>query len=196
MMKFLAATLAGIFLVALYLAIEVYSYSDNRHQASADAAVVLGAAVWSDRPSPVFRERINHAINLYKEGVVKKLIFTGGLAQGDDLAESEAARQYALSQGVADEDVLIETVSHNTCENLLQARQIIQSHNLGQVLVVSDPMHMRRAMWLAEEVGLNALPSPTPTTRYQSFSSTTAFLFREMYYSIPSLLGIHRCTKI
>jgi len=193
MLKILIALVSGLLLAIVYLTLDIYLYSTNTADVPAGAAVVLGAAVWSDRPSPVFRERINHAVQLYNEGRVQKLIFTGGLAQGDQLAESEAAREYALTLGVPDQDILLETVSHNTCENLLQARQIMALNGIAQVLVVSDPMHMRRAMWLADALGVNALPSPTSTTRYQTFGSKASFLAREVYYSLPRLIGIHRC---
>ena len=72
----------------LYIAFSITTYADKRNVVSSDAAIVLGAGIKQDQPSPVFRERINHGVNLYKEGVVKKLIFTGGLCQGQTYAES------------------------------------------------------------------------------------------------------------
>jgi uncharacterized SAM-binding protein YcdF (DUF218 family) len=153
----------------------------------------MGATVFRDRPSPVFRERINHAINLYRQGVVKYLIFTGGLAGNDELAESETARNYAIARGVPAEHIFIETESDNTCLNLVEAKRIIEENKMDQVLIVSDPLHMRRTMWLAETLGLDAFSSPTPTSRYQSVERKARFLVREVYSYAAYLLKINRC---
>jgi len=177
----------------LLLAKDIYAFSLTSSYAPADAAVVMGATVFRDRPSPVFRERINHAINLYQQGIVQYLIFTGGLAGNDELAESEAARNYALAQGVPAERIFIETESYNTCLNLTEAKRIMEENDLDQALIVSDPLHMRRTMWLAESIGLEALSSPTPTSRYQSFDRKAGFLVREVYSYGAYLLNINKC---
>jgi uncharacterized SAM-binding protein YcdF (DUF218 family) len=186
---FLLSFALGLFLVGK----DIYSFSLVSSYAPADAAVVLGATVYRDRPSPVFRERINHAIYLYRQGIVENLIFTGGLAGNDQLAEAEAAREYALAQGVPTEHIYIETQSYSTCLNLLGAKQIIEENGMDQVLLVSDPLHMRRTMWLAEKVGIKALSSPTPTSRYRSLDRKLGFLVREIYSYGSYLLNINRC---
>jgi uncharacterized SAM-binding protein YcdF (DUF218 family) len=176
-----------------FLAKDIYSYSLVHSVASADAAVVMGATVFRNRPSPVFRERINHAINLYRQGTVEYLIFTGGLAGNDELAESEAAREYAIAQGIPEEHIFIETESYNSCFNLIEAKRIMEENNMDRALIVSDPLHMRRTMWLAETIGLDALSSPTPTSRYQSLNRKAVFLAREVYSYGTYLLNINKC---
>jgi uncharacterized SAM-binding protein YcdF (DUF218 family) len=185
--------LLSILLTQFLLAKDIYSFSLMSSYAPADAAVVLGATVFRDRPSPVFRERINHAVNLYRQGVVENIIFTGGLAGNDSLAESEAAREYAIAQGVPAERIFIETESYTTCLNLQGAKRIIEENGMDQVLIVSDPLHMRRTMWLAEQIGMKALSSPTPTSRYQSFNRKAVFLAREIYSYGTYLLNINKC---
>lgn len=180
--KILLSLTLALLLWIVTLAQQTYSFSKETSSGPADAAVVLGAAVFRERPSPVFRERINHGIDLYLQGQVGKLIFTGGVGTRDDLAESEAARLYAIDQGVSDEDILIETLSDDTHSNLVQAAVIIKAQGFESVLIVSDPMHMLRAMTIAEDIGLNALPSPTPTSRYRSSISQLTFLIREVYF--------------
>ena len=175
------------------LANDIYSFSLTSSVAPADAAVVMGATVFRDRPSPVFRERINHAVDLYQQGIVQYIIFTGGLAGNDELAESEAARNYAIAQGVPAEHIFIETESYNSCLNLVKAKRIMQENDLDQALIVSDPLHMRRTMWLAESIGLEALSSPTPTSRYQSLERKARFLVREVYSYGAYLLNINKC---
>jgi uncharacterized SAM-binding protein YcdF (DUF218 family) len=190
---FLRVSLAILLLYLSSLAKDIYSFSLTSNMTPSDAAVVMGATVFRNRPSPVFRERINHAINLYRQGMVRYLIFTGGLAGNDELAESEAARNYAIAQGVPEEHIFIETASNNTCLNLLEAQRIMEENGMEQALIVSDPLHMRRAMWLAESIGMKAQASPTPTSRYESFDRKARFLIREVYSYGAYLLNITEC---
>ena len=182
-----------LFVCLSLIARDIYLFSLTSSYDPADAAVVLGTSVFRDRPSPVFRERINHAINLYQAGIVQYIIFTGGQAGNDRLAESEAGRNYAMERGVPEERIFIETASYNTCLNLIEAKRIIEENDLDQVLIVSDPLHMRRSMWLAEKIGMKALSSPTPTSRYQSFDRRAGFLVREIYSYATYLLNVNKC---
>ena len=160
----------------------------RQSDASADAAVVLGAAVWTAQVSPVFRERINHGIDLYRNGRVQKIIFTGGQGNPGEPTESSAARQYALQRGIPASDILIEEKSHTTYENILYAKQLADTHGIKKVLIVSDPLHMKRAVAMATDVGLVAEPSPTPSTRYQGLKSQMTLLAHETYYYIGYLV--------
>ena len=172
----------------IFLATSIVFFASSSDAEPADAAVVLGAAVWDDRPSPVFVERINHAVELYKRGQVDKLILTGGVGVADAQAESVVAREYAVGQGVVATDILIETESHITYENLLSAKSIMEKNRIGRILVVSDPLHMRRAITMAHDLGIDAHPSPTPTTRYRTWRSQIPFLLREVYFYVGYLL--------
>jgi uncharacterized SAM-binding protein YcdF (DUF218 family) len=179
----IALILIGIPIAAyLGLALDIWTYASRNDGSSADVAIVLGAAVWTDRPSPVFEERIKHAIHLYHAGTVKHLVFTGGVGQPGEPAESIIARDYAIARGVPAEDISYETVSSITWENLGEAQKILAAGAPKRVLVVSDPLHMRRAMLVAHDLGINAYPSPTPTTRYTGLRSRIDFLRRETYY--------------
>lgn len=181
----IAAILIVVFGV---LASRIYSFGNTRSEASADAAIVLGAAVWSSGVSPVFRERINHGIDLYRNGKVRKLIFTGGQGNPGEPTESSAARDYALQSGVPAQDILIEEKSHTTYENIRYAKQVADAHGIRHVLIVSDPLHMKRAVLMAQDVGLIAEPSPTPSTRYQGLKSQLGLLAHETYYYIGYLI--------
>lgn len=172
----------------LYAAWDIYSYSRTSEPIRADAAVVLGAAAWGDQPSPVFGERINHAVDLYKQGYVDRIVFTGGQGDLDEPAESVVARQYATGQGVPQEDILVEMQSRTTRENLHYAYQLASKEGLKTFLIVSDPLHMKRAMRIARDMGMDAHSSPTPTTRYQSAGSQFRFLARETYFYLKYLI--------
>jgi len=134
-------------------------------------------------PSPVFRERIEHGLALYRQGHAPRLIFTGGYGgQGARFAESEVARRYAIQHGIPAEAIWIETRSQSTCQNLMEARALLQENGLEQVIVVSDPLHMARALRLSRRLGINALASSTPSTRFRSLNTQFNFLAREVWF--------------
>jgi len=187
--KWVLLVLAVLLLAAGLVAACVYSYANESSDASADAAVVLGAAVWGAEVSPVFRERINHGVDLYRKGRVRKLIFTGGRGNDGEPTESAAARRYAMRGGVPAADILIEEESHNTYENLLNAKRLADARGVRTVLIVSDPLHMKRAVAMAGDVGLEAEPSPTPSTRYRGLRSQAGQLAYETYYYVGYLLS-------
>lgn len=176
-----------IFLLVLLWLVGVAAYiiwTGQRDDAGpADAIIVLGAAAYDAKPSPVFEERIRHGIDLYNRGLAPKLIFTGGYGgTGARFSESQVARRYALRQGVPENAILIESISRNTHENLHQALTLMQDHNLHSAIIVSDPLHMARALRLSGELGIRAVGSPTPTTRFRSFATRWRFLLAEVYF--------------
>ena len=179
----LVAGLIGLVLLAVLVTLaEIVWYGTRSDPHPADAAIVLGAAVYRSVPSPVFEERIRHAVGLYRAGRVRKLLMTGGLSPGDRLSEAEAARDWSIAQGVPAGDVLLEDRSRTTEENLAFAAPILAQGGLRRVLLVSDPLHMRRAMAHAHTRGLDAHPSPTGTSRYTGWRSWSTFLVREAYF--------------
>ncbi|MEP6706787.1 MAG: YdcF family protein [Pyrinomonadaceae bacterium] len=181
--------IAPALLLVLLVALRIYTYGNKVVDVKADAAIVLGAAVWGNEVSPVFRERINHALELYRAGKVRKIIFTGGQGNKDEMTEAAEARQYAIKNGIPARDILIEERSHTTYENVVNAKQLADANGLKKVLIVSDPLHMRRAVTMAGDVGLDAYPSPTPTTKYQGWRSQMVSLADETYHYIGYLAG-------
>lgn len=162
---------------------------DRDQAAPADAIIVLGAAAYDAKPSPVFEERIRHGLDLYQRGYAPVLIFTGGYGgTRARFAESQVARRYALRQQVPEEAILIETVSRTTRQNLEQARLLMREHGLQRAIVVSDPLHMARALRLCRELDIDALASSTPSTRFRSFHTRWRFLVQEVYFFHRDLL--------
>jgi uncharacterized SAM-binding protein YcdF (DUF218 family) len=147
-----------------------------------DCAIVLGAAAYGNKPSPVFAERINHAVGLHRSGVVDYLIFTGGRVAASDKSESAVARTHAMAAGVPAEAILTEDVSRTTGQNLQEARRVMELHGLRTAVIVSDPLHLKRAASMAGDLGIDAVTSPTPTSRYRSFGAKAGFLVREVFY--------------
>ena len=183
----LRAALCLFCLAAIYAAISAAAiclYAERDETRAADAAIVLGAAAYESGPSPVYRERLNHGVWLYRNGYVRKLILTGGTAAGNSRSDAAIGAEYVLAQGVLAEDVLLEETSVITEENLENAAEILKREGLQTVLIVSDPLHMKRAMLQAADKGLTAWSSPTPTTRYQSFWPKLGFLARETFFYV------------
>lgn len=185
----LISIFAAATLFTLICAIQVGVYAAKDETQPADAAIVLGAAAYGTHPSPVFRERINHAITLYQQGTVRYLIFTGGRNPNDPLSEAEVGRNYALAQGVPAEAILIETTSTNTLENLSNAQEVAAANDLHTFLIVSTPYHMKRAMSIANRLDMVAYTSPTRTTRWISWYTQTRAYLREVLAYLGYLLG-------
>ena len=182
LMLILLAFISALLLAIASTAISIYVYGNKVHTTKAEAAIVLGAAVWGEEPSPVFRERINHAINLYKNQNVNKIIFTGGVGEINEAAEAIIGKNYALARQVKLNDILTETESRTTYQNLKNARAVAATYKLNKFLIVSDPLHMKRSVLMARNLGMDAYPSPTLTTRYSTFHSQIEFLIRETFF--------------
>ena len=185
--KILLALGAVIFLsvvIALSIAISIWNYGKTDEKAPSDVAIVLGASVWEDGVSPVYRERINHAIALYEDGFVDYIILTGGFGEGSYKSDSQVAKEYALSQGVPEERLLIEEKSTITEENLEFSKEVMEENDLETAIIVSDPLHMKRAMLMAKDYNITALSSPTTTSMYKSLKTKIPFLLREEFFYV------------
>ena len=163
---------------------DICAFSAEDQKCRADVAVILGAAAYNGEVSPVYRERINHGITLYEEGYVDRLIVTGGTADQGEESDASAAKKYLLSRGIPEEAVLMEDQSSITQENLENSKAIMEENGYETAIIVSDPLHMKRAMLLAEDAGITAYSSPTPSTRYISLRTKIPFLARETFYYI------------
>ena len=166
------------------LGVSIWSYASVDETRPADVAIVLGAGVHGNDVSPVFRERINHGIWLYEQGYVDYVLLTGGVGDGNTRSDASVAKDYALSQGLPAEAILMEETSTITEENLENARKIMEKKGLSTALLVSDPLHMKRAMLMSEDYGITAYASPTRTTMYQSMGTKLPFLAREIFFYI------------
>ena len=165
-------------------AVSICSFSTKDQKCKSDAAIILGAATYNGEVSPVYQERINHGINLYREGYVEKLIVTGGVGDGNNESDAYIAKQYALSQGIPDADILTETTSTITQENLENSKEIMDDKGYKTAIIVSDPLHMKRAILLAKDTGITAYSSPTQTSKYVSLKTQIPFLAREIFFYV------------
>jgi uncharacterized SAM-binding protein YcdF (DUF218 family) len=182
--KFLLGLLTILLAIGIWIGIRITNYGSTITSGRYECAIVLGAEVNGVDPSPVFRARIDHGIALYQAGIVHHLIFTGGVGDRAQIAESVAARNIALASGIPDRSISIESISHTTLENLTASKQIMHDRGLITTIIVSDPLHLRRSIDMAQGIGLVATPSATPSTRYVSISTQLPFLLREIYFTI------------
>ena len=140
---------------------QIESYARQDQVAPADAIGVLGAAEYDGRPSPVYRARLDHALELYHRGIAPLLITLGG-SGGDDYTEGSVGEEYLISKGVPEEDIIAETESRNTEESARRIAVIARANGLHRLVIVSDGTHLFRIHAICAANGLDVLTSPRP----------------------------------
>lgn len=159
------SAIVGFVLVAWIVTMVLVERAGRRDEAQkADAIVVLGAAQYVGRPSPVLRARVDHAVSLWKRGLAPTLILTGGIGLGDTTSEAAVARKYAISKGVPDRAIVLEINGRTTSESMRAVARIMEDRERKSVILVSDPFHMLRLSILARRHGLEPYTSPTRTS--------------------------------
>jgi uncharacterized SAM-binding protein YcdF (DUF218 family) len=160
----LLATLIGGFVAFGWATFRIWDTGSHDDRRKADAIVVLGAAQYDGRPSPVFQARLDHAVDLYEAGFGRYLVVTGGKAVGDRTTEAATARAFALSRGVPASAILVEDRGRTTLESLHAVAGLLREHRLGSAVFVSDRTHMLRVLRIARDQGISAYGSPTATS--------------------------------
>ena len=150
-------------LVALWLvvlaAVVVASRRDTA--APADAIVVLGAAQYDGRPSPVLRARLNQAATLFRRHLAPMVIVTGGVGEGDTVSEAVVGRRYLVTVvGIPTEAVLAESAGRTSAASVRAAARRIRALGGTRAIFVSDGFHLLRLGFLARRQGLQAFGSP------------------------------------
>jgi uncharacterized SAM-binding protein YcdF (DUF218 family) len=126
--------------------------------------VVLGAAQYDGRPSPVFEARLEHAVQLWHSGIAKAFVVTGGKLEGDRTTEAAVARAYAIEHGVPEEAIFGEDTAHNTLASLTAVAGLLEERGMTSAVFVSDPTHMFRVLRIADDLGIDAYGSPTTSS--------------------------------
>jgi uncharacterized SAM-binding protein YcdF (DUF218 family) len=163
--RLLIAGLALGVLVVGYLVVtlvQVWRTAVDDRARPSDAIVVMGAAQYDGRPSPVLEARLTHAADLYRQGLAPVIVVTGGRADGDRFSEATASANFLHGLGVPDEVILRENTGRNTWESLVATARFLHERDMQSVILVSDGYHLARAKGIAGDVGLDASTSPTP----------------------------------
>ncbi|MGH7702414.1 MAG: YdcF family protein [Gemmatimonadales bacterium] len=142
----------------------VIAASRDDQRRPVDAIVVLGAAQYNGRPSPVLRARLDHALILYRAGLAPIVVVTGGVAEGDRTSEAEVGGRYLQSNGVPDSAVAVVPEGRSTEASIVSVATWLRARQLMTVLLVSDPFHMLRLRLEARRLRLKAYTSPTTTS--------------------------------
>lgn len=161
----LAAFLFGLALLS------VYHFGTRDERRPVDAVVVLGAAQYDGRPSPVLKARLDHAIALYQDRYASHIIFTGGVGVGDTVSEAEVGRRYAIRNGVSEDAILVERSGLSSGASMQSVAHLMSQNELNSALLVSDPFHMLRLRLLARRLGIRAYSSPTRSSPINPGSS-------------------------
>jgi vancomycin permeability regulator SanA len=185
--------LAVLALVAVYLAyvvVSVVAASRSDQRDATEAIVVLGAAQYDGTPSPVLQQRLDHARDLYEEGVAPRIVLTGSKQEADRFTEAYAGFRYLLGEGVPEEDMAVVTDGASTYESLVATARVLREEGIDRVTLVSDGYHNRRLKGIASEVGLDATVSPSTS------GGSPPELVREMgLVAAGELIGFRRLER-
>lgn len=169
LMRLVLSAVVGSVLVIGYTSYRIWDQGGRDEARDADAIVVLGAAQYNGTPSPLFEARLDHAVKLYKDGIAPIFVVTGGKGRPrDTTTEAEAARDYAIAQGVPASKILVEDQSRTTLEQIRTVGEMLRDRGLRSAVIVSDRTHMLRSLRIARDQGIEAYGSPTTTSPAES----------------------------
>jgi len=162
--RILTVLVVAAFALWIVSATAVLIWSSRDEARPAQAIVVLGAAQYAGKPSPVLRARLDHALDLWNRHLTSLLILTGGTGSGDTTSEAAVGRNYARKHGVPDSAILVENEGRTTSESMRAVAGMLEVRGLQTALLVSDPFHMLRLRILARRFGFTPYTSPTQTS--------------------------------
>ena len=140
---------------------QVWKASGEDHARKAQAIVVLGAAQYDGRPSPALKNRLDHALALYRRGLAPMIVVTGGRQPGDRFTEATTGYNYLRSKGVPDQAIRKEVQGRTTYESIASVARFLRKEGVDDVVLVSGPAQSKRLAGIAGDVGLDAAISPT-----------------------------------
>src|SRR6266403_5519122 len=141
---------------------EIHRQSVIDEAQPADAIIVLGAAEYRGKPSPVLEARLNHALFLYRQQWAPRILTTGGAGGDPTFTEGEVGRAYLSRHDIPSEAILTETAGSTTLESTVAAAEIMRRMNLRSCIVVSDGYHIYRVKKMLESQGIEVYGSPRP----------------------------------
>lgn len=174
--------------------------SSSSSSASADEAiVVLGAAQYNGRPSPVLRARLDHAAALYERGLAPLIVVTGGQIADDPTPNTEAsasADYLARTHGVAQDHILRENAGCNTWQSLASAANELRKRDKERVILVSGPFHAARVAAIADELRLEARVSPTRSSPISGAAELRHLVRESVIVAAGRVVGFRRLMGI
>jgi len=157
----LVTVLAVALLLPLAAAVRVVTAARDDDRTPADIVVVLGAAQFNGRPSPVLEARLAHADDLYREGVAPRVVTVGANQPGDRTTEAAVGADWLIRAGVPRTDVTAVPVGHDTLSSLTAVAHLMADQGWTSATLVTDPAHEARSLAMARALGITAHGSPT-----------------------------------
>jgi uncharacterized SAM-binding protein YcdF (DUF218 family) len=189
--RIITGALIGVTVLWMASATSVMIWGARDKARESDAIVVLGAAQYVGRPSPVLRARLDHALDLWQRGLAPTLIFTGGMGVGDTTSEAAVSRNYALQHGVPDTAILTENEGRTTRESLAAVSAIMRARQMRTAILVSDPFHMLRLRILSSQYGVDAYTSPTKTSPISANKAQALAYVLSESVKVPMMIVAH-----
>ena len=155
-----AALAAAIVITIGVVSVEIERQSTRDEAQPADIILVLGAAEYRGRPSPVLKARLDHAVDLYRRGLAPRILTTGGAGGDPVFTEGGVGRDYLMSHGVPSDAIVVESEAESTVESTAMAGEIMRRMGLDSVIVVSDGYHIYRVKKMLQSRGLRVYGSP------------------------------------
>ena len=139
---------------------QVWHQANSDEARPADAIVVLGAAEYWGKPSPILKARLDHALELFNRQFAPRIITTGGRGLGSEFSEAAVAREYLSKHGVPAELISIEDAGETTMQSAAAVAEIMDRMKMASCIVVSDGYHIHRIKNILEEQGIEVFGSP------------------------------------
>jgi uncharacterized SAM-binding protein YcdF (DUF218 family) len=178
--RVLGAAVTAVLLLVGSTALAIWWTARQDARPTSDAIVVLGSAQYNGVPSSIFEARLEHALDLYDEGVAPMIVTVGGKADGDEFTEAEAGREYLAKAGVPDDALLAVQEGVDTLESMRAVGTVFADRGWHTALLVTDPWHAMRAERMAEDAGMDASSSPTRQgPAVQTRSTQFRYILRE-----------------
>ncbi len=159
----IAALVVVIYFVAAFADV-IAASRHNDSPGKSDAIIVLGAAQYNGRPSPVLKRRLDHALDLYNAKVAQLIVVTGGRKPGDRITEASASANYLIAKGVSDARIAREVQGTDTYSSMAAASRFLKKRSVQRVTIVTDGYHAARVAAIASELGLDPVSSPVGST--------------------------------
>lgn len=189
--RLLVLVVVAVAAFLVVIAFQIVRTASIQESQRADAIVVFGAAEYSGRPSPVLRARLDHALDLFHQGLAPVVITTGGAAADPKFSEGGVGRDYLMKHGVPERSLIAETQGNDTAESAVRVAVIMHANGLRSCIAVSDAYHVFRIRKLLEHESVRPVyVSPRPDSRPHSATQRTFAAMREATSYLLWRMGI------